>query len=157
EVLPMVKQMACVGPFSKEIGKLVNELKIDLIHSHSPSLNGLAAARVSEQAGIPWIYELRYCGEDVAVDLGKVRHNSLRYRTARRLEQSVLDRAIYVVTISAALREDLIERGIPEKKIFEVTQGVDRSLFHPRERDADLIAQYGLAGKTVIGICGWPD
>jgi len=150
----LLRQMSCVAVLTKEISKLVQELSVDLIHAHSPSLNGLAAARAAKQLGLPWVYELRYYDEDAAVDRGKIRYNSLRYRMSQRLERSALEQARTIVTISSALREDLIKRGIEESKIVEVPNGVDTELFQPREPDRELIAKYDLAGKTVIGYIG---
>jgi glycogen(starch) synthase len=152
--VPLVKQMACVAVLSKEIMKIAERLKVEIIHSHSPFLNGLAAARAADQLGVPWIYELRYYDEDAAVDRGKIKHNSLRYKLSQRMEQSALEQATRIVTISAALKDDLICRGIAESKIFEVPNGVDTDHFQPREPDPELIAQYGLAGKSVIGFIG---
>jgi glycogen synthase len=154
QAVPMVKQMACVAVLSKEIMRIAEKLKIEIIHSHSPFLNGLAAARAAEHLGVPWIYELRYYDEDAAVDRGKIKHNSLRYKLSQRLEQSALEQATRIVTISTALKDDLICRGIAENKIFEVPNGVDTDHFQPREPDAELIAKYGLTGKTVIGFIG---
>jgi glycogen(starch) synthase len=154
QAVPMVKQMACVAVLSREIMKIAGKLKVEIIHSHSPFLNGLAAARAAEHLGVPWIYELRYYDEDAAVDRGKIRHNSLRYKLSQRLEQSALEQATRIVTISTALKDDLICRGIAESKIFEVPNGVDTDHFQPCEPDAELIARYGLAGKTVIGFIG---
>ena len=57
------------------------------------------------------IYELRYYEEDAAACRGKTADNSLRYRLTRRLEQTVLERATRVTTISEALRADLVSRG----------------------------------------------
>jgi PEP-CTERM/exosortase A-associated glycosyltransferase len=152
--VPLVKQMACVAVLSKEIMKIAERLKVEIIHSHSPFLNGLAAARAADHLGMPWIYELRYYDEDAAVDRGKIKHNSLRYKLSQRLEQSALEHATRIVTISTALKDDLICRGIAESKIFEVPNGVDTNHFQPREPDAELIAKYGLTGKTVIGFIG---
>jgi glycogen synthase len=154
QAVPMVKQMACVAVLSKEIMKIGEKLKIRIIHSHSPFLNGLAAARAAEHLGVPWIYELRYYDEDAAVDRGKIKHNSLRYKLSQKMEQSALEQATRIVTISTALKDDLICRGIAESKIFEVPNGVDTDHFQPREPDAELIAKYGLTGKTVIGFIG---
>jgi PEP-CTERM/exosortase A-associated glycosyltransferase len=154
QTVPLVKEMACVAVLSKEIARIAEKLKVEIIHSHSPFLNGLAAARASEQLGVPWIYELRYYDEDAAVDRGKIKHNSLRYKLSQRLEQSALEQAAQVVTISSALKDDLICRGIEESKIFEVPNGVDTDHFRPREPDDELIAKYGLTGKIVIGFIG---
>ncbi|MBO0722826.1 MAG: glycosyltransferase, exosortase A system-associated [Blastocatellia bacterium] len=154
QTVPLVKQMACVAVLSKEITKLAEQLQVAIIHSHSPFLNGLAAARSAEQLGLPWIYELRYYDEDAAVDRGKIKHNSLRYKLSQRMEQSALEQATRIVTISTALKDDLIGRGIEESKISEVPNGVDTGHFQPREADAELSEKYGLTGRTVIGFIG---
>ncbi len=154
QAVPLVRQMSCVAALSKEITHLAERLKIDMIHAHSPSLNGLAAARAARQLNLPWIYELRYYDEDAAVDRHKIRHNSLRYRMSQRLEQSALEQSHRIVTISSALREDLIGRGIAESKIFEVPNGVDTGFFQPLEPDVELIEKYRLTGKMVIGFIG---
>lgn len=152
--VPLLKQAACVAALTKKIGRLVVDLKPDVIHAHSPALNGLAALRVARALGLPWIYELRYYDEDAAVDRGKTRHNSPRYRLARRLEQSALEKAARVTTISQALKADLISRGVESDRIFEIPNGVDTDYFRPREPDVELIARYDLAGKTIIGFIG---
>jgi glycosyltransferase involved in cell wall biosynthesis len=73
---------------------------------------------------------------------------------SQKLEQSALEQATLIVTISSALRDDLIKRGIEENKIFEVPNGVDTDYFQPSEPDAELTATNNLGGKTVIGFIG---
>lgn len=150
----LVKQVACYAVLTKAIGRLAEDLKVDVIHAHSPSTNGLAAARAALKLRLPVVYELRYYDEDAAVDRGKTSYNSLRYRLTRRLEQSALEKATRVTTISNALRADLISRGIDAARIFEIPNGVDTGYFQPQEPDAELFARYGLAGKTIIGFIG---
>ncbi len=152
--IPLVNQAACLAALTKEIERLAWSLKVDVIHAHSPSINGLAAARAARELKLPVIYELRYYDEDAAVSRGKTSYNSLRYRLTRKLEQTALEKATRVTTISKALRADLISRGIDAGKIFEIPNGVDTGYFHPREPDARLIARYDLAGKTIIGFIG---
>ncbi|MEP7339241.1 MAG: glycosyltransferase, partial [Acidobacteriota bacterium] len=154
QAVPMVKQVACVATLAKQIKRLAVELKVDVIHAHSPSLNGLAAAQAAKTLNLPWVYELRYYEEDAAVDRGKTRYNSLRYRLAQRLEQQALEQADCVVTISHALRDDLVRRGISPEKIVEIPNGVDTDYFQPRAPDAELTLKYELFGKTVIGFIG---
>lgn len=152
--VPFLKQAACVAALAKQIERIAAEQQVDVIHAHSPSLDGLAAGRAARRLGIPWIYELRYYEEDAAVDRGKTTTRSLRYRLAQRLEGRVLERADRVVTISQALRADLTARGVAPNKIFEVPNGVDTDFFRPRQPDAELIARHKLKGKTVVGFIG---
>lgn len=154
QAVPMIRQMACVAALAKVIKRLAVELKADLIHAHSPSLNGLAAASAARALNLPLVYELRYYEEDAAVDRGKTRYNSLRYRLGQRMEQQALEQADAVVTISHALRDDLVRRGISPEKIFEIPNGVDIDYFQPREADSGLQAKYNLAGNLVVGFIG---
>jgi len=154
QAIPMVRQMACVAALAKEIKRLAAELKVDLIHAHSPSLNGLAAANAAKSLDLPMVYELRYYEEDAAVDRGKTRYNSLRYRLAQRMEQQALEQADVITTISHALRDDLIRRGISPEKIFEIPNGVDTDYFQPIEADAELAVKHDLSGKFVLGFIG---
>ena len=114
----------------------------------------MAAARASKETGLPWLYDLHYYDEDAAVDRGKTRYNSLKYRTSRKLEQSVLEEAAKIAVISEALRDDLIRRGIPPAKIFVVPNGVDPDFFQPGPPDADLTEHYGLKEKLTAGFIG---
>jgi PEP-CTERM/exosortase A-associated glycosyltransferase len=150
----LLKQAACVAGLTARIAVVAAELRVDLIHAHSPSLCGLAAARAARRLKLPWVYELRYYEEDAAVDRGKTREGSLRYRLAARLEERVLQSAGRVVTISEALRADLIARGVAAEKIFEAPNGVDTEFFRPQQPDAELIAELGLEGYTVVGFIG---
>ncbi|MBI1766325.1 MAG: glycosyltransferase, exosortase A system-associated [Acidobacteria bacterium] len=152
--VPLLKQAACVAEMSKQLTKLAAELKVDLLHAHSPSLNGLAASRAARQLGLPCVYEVRYYEEDAAVDRKKLSFNSPLYRLSRRLEWEALKRADRVVTICEALKDDLIARGVPASKVFQAPNGVDTKVFTPRAPDTELIARYGLQGKTVIGFIG---
>jgi PEP-CTERM/exosortase A-associated glycosyltransferase len=152
--IPFLKQAACVAALARRIERIAVEQRVDIIHAHSPSLDGLAANRAARRLGIPWVYELRYYEEDAAVDRGKTTTDSLRYRLAQRLEGKVLERADRVVTISQALRADLTARGVAANKIFEVPNGVDTDFFRPRQPDAELIAKHELEGKTVVGFIG---
>lgn len=154
QAVPMAKQIVTVATLAKEVKRLAVELNAQVIHAHSPSLCGLAAAKAATVLKLPIVYELRYYEEDAAVDRGKTRQNSLRYRLGQRLEQQALEQADAVITISHGLRDDLIYRGISPDKIFEVPNGVDTETFSPTKPDEKLIIQYGLQNQLVIGFIG---
>src|SRR5262245_35658226 len=152
--IPLLNHSLCLVALTKEIKRLAEALKVDLIHAHSPATNGLPAVRAARETNLPVIYELRYYDEDAAAGRGKTSHNSLRYRLTRRLEQSVLEKATRVTTISKAMRADLVSRGVDPGKMFVMPNGVDTNFFEPRPPDAGLISRYDLAGKIIIGYIG---
>jgi len=69
--LPVINQLAVVRQLEKRVNGLVKQLQPDLLHAHSPALNGLAALRANRQFGIPLVYEVRAFWEDAAADHGR--------------------------------------------------------------------------------------
>lgn len=127
----------------------------DIIHAHSPSLNGLAALSVARQRRIPLVYEVRAFWEDAAVDQGTARQGDLRYRATAASETHVLQKASAVTTICEGLKREMLLRGIPADKVTVIPNAVevDRYEFAPAP-DQALAASLGLQGALVLGFIG---
>lgn len=151
-----IREWREIGALAKRVEALVGEWKPDLLHAHSPVLDGLAALRVGKRLGIPVIYEIRAFWEDASVGNGTGREGSLRYWLTRQLETHAVKSADAVAVICDGLRGDLIARGIDPAKITVSPNGVDLDLFgDPPPRDDALAATLGLgAGDAVIGFIG---
>lgn len=148
-----------INLFAQAIDQVVRDWQPDILHAHSPALCGHAALRVARRHGIPLVYEIRAFWEDAAVGNGTGSEGSLKYRLTRQLESHVVREADAIVTICEGLREDLVARGTPEKKITVMPNGVDLTLFgQPPERDPVLARELGFEvdGRPcpVIGFIG---
>lgn len=153
--VPVLGQWDVVRTLVPRIVEVARRERADLIHAHSPCLNGLAALQASRRLRIPVVYELRAFWEDAAVDHGTTREGDLRYRVSRALESNVLRRADQVTCICEGLRRDVEERGIPGDKVTVVPNAVDIGQFPLLgERDASLESRYGLQGMQVLGFIG---
>ncbi len=153
--LPVANQLAVVHQLQKRLAELVQELKPDVLHAHSPALNGLAALRVGRKYGIPVVYEVRAFWEDAAVDHGTSKEMGVRYRLARALETYVLRRADAITTICNGLRNDIIARGIPSEKVTVIPNSVDIECFSDSlPKDTELAQSLQLDGKQVLGFIG---
>lgn len=153
--LPLGDQVDVVLGLRRRLDELVGRLRPDLVHAHSPALNGLAAMGAARRAGLPFCYEIRAFWEDAAVDHGTTTEGSLRYRLTRALETHVVRGADAVFTIAEGLRDDLIARGTPVDKITLIPNAVDARRFAMlHERDAELERELGLDGCFVVGFLG---
>jgi glycogen synthase len=152
--LPFVKEARLMRRLAGRIREVVGTEKVDLIHCHSPSLNGLASLRVASRLAIPFLYEARAFWEDAAVNHGTFQEESFRYRVSRALETFLFKKADQVVTICEGMRQDLVRRGVPAERIQVVPNGVDVDWFQPRARASNLVEKFGLNGKPVFGFIG---
>jgi PEP-CTERM/exosortase A-associated glycosyltransferase len=153
--LPVVNQWATVKSLEKRLDQIIPQIKPDILHAHSPALNGLAALAMSKKYNIPLVYECRAFWEDAAVDHGTTQEGSLRYRITKALETHIFKKANAVTTICEGLRKDIISRGVTADKITVIPNAVDIDAFtYGEPADADLIQQLSLQGKTVLGFIG---
>lgn len=152
---PVLREWGEVKALSARLDRLIDAARPDIIHAHSPVLNGLAALRSARRAKLPLIYEIRAFWEDAAVGNGTGREGSMRYRAIRALETRVCRRADAVAVICEGLRSDLIARGIDPAKIMVSPNGVDLDLFGAvPPRDLALEAELGLADAEIVGFIG---
>jgi PEP-CTERM/exosortase A-associated glycosyltransferase len=153
--LPILNQLAIVQSLSKRLDEIIPELKPDVLHAHSPALNGLAAIKAAKKYNIPLVYECRAFWEDAAVDHGTTTENSLRYFATKWLETTVFKKADAITTICEGLRNDIISRGISAEKITVIPNAVNIEKFtYGMKPNQDLRSQLGLKDKIVLGFIG---
>lgn len=153
--LPVLDQLAVVNGLATRLTEIIPVVQPDLLHAHSPALNGLATLRAAKRFKLPLVYEVRAFWEDAAVDHGTCREGDLRYRATRALESYVLKRADAITCICEGLRGDIAARGIPAEKITVIPNAVDIEQFQTGgEPDVDLVRTLGLADKLVLGFIG---
>ncbi|MBM9538521.1 TIGR04063 family PEP-CTERM/XrtA system glycosyltransferase [Desulfobulbus alkaliphilus] len=152
--VPFVAEIDEIRTLAQRIREVATKERVDLVHAHSPSLNGAASLKYCRAHNIPLIYEIRAFWEDAAVDRGAFAEGSIKYRLRQWHETSVVKQADAVVVICRGLRDDLLQRGIDQHKIHVVQNGVDHTVFQPIPPDQDLKIQLGLQDKIIIGFIG---
>jgi len=153
--LPVLREMAEVNATVRRLAALVEQVKPDILHAHSPVLNAMPVQRVAKRFGLPWVYEIRAFWEDAAASHGSTQEGSARYKATRWLETRAAQQADAVGAICHGLLGDLRARGIHESKLFHVPNAVDAEQFTPgRPRDEALAAQLGLQSAQIIGFIG---
>ncbi len=153
--IPLVNQISIVHNLKKRIAAICRQVQPDIIHAHSPVLNGLAALSVARNLNIPLVYEVRAFWEDAAVDHGTHTSWGLRYRITRALETRILKQAQAITAICQGLYNEIVLRSIAPEKITVVPNAVDIEQFHPViGKNAALAQQMQLNGKIVLGFLG---
>ncbi len=152
---PVLNQILVVSALAARLEEVVKKEQPDILHAHSPALNGLAALRVGHRRRIPVVYECRAFWEDAAVDHGTSSEYGPRYYLTRMLESRVFRQADAVTTICEGLRSDIIRRGVPENKVTVIPNAVDIQKFSVgRPKDEGLARKLGLDKRTILGFIG---
>ncbi len=125
-----------------------------VIHAHSPFTCGLIGDAVGRSLGTPSVYEIRGLWEDSHTSRHRLSTRSLRYRGVRSLETLAARNADKVCVISEALRREMMERGVPDQRIFLAPNGVDVTRFQPGDPSEALSERLGLRNCKVIGYIG---
>jgi len=153
--VPILNQWDVISTLIRRIEKIVTERRPDVLHAHSPSLNGIAASIVGKRYKIPVVYEMRASWEDAAVSHGTCTEGSIRYKVGQWLEKYALNNATHVTTICHGL-SDLIESwGIAKDRITIIQNAVDVDKFVAQgNKEQSLLSQFSLEGKTILGFLG---
>jgi PEP-CTERM/exosortase A-associated glycosyltransferase len=151
---PIANEVQLMRVLTKRIEEVIKIEKPDVLHAHSPILNGIPALWAGHKLGIPVVYEIRAFWEDAAVDHGTYSQNSWKYKLVNTLEKWVCLKAKSVAVLCDGLKEDLIDRGIPFGKITVVPNAVSPDDFKHSEPDEEFIRKWNLGDKKVIGFIG---
>lgn len=143
-----------VDRYSAELIGAAKRERPAIIHAASNHWNGLTAVSAARRLGVPSIYEVRGLWEVTRGSRNPEWAQSNMYKYIARMEADAAKAATRVFTITNALREEMIARGVDEQKITVLPNGVDTNRFTPIPRDEALARELGVVGKTVIGYIG---
>jgi glycosyltransferase involved in cell wall biosynthesis len=115
--------------------------RIDLIDAHYFYPDGVAAVSLGRRLRKPVVITGR--GTDLNVIPG--------YTCPRRQIQKAAAAAAGIVTVSAALRERLVELGIARERVAVLGNGVDLARFAPLDREP-LRRRLNLTGPTLLAV-----
>ena len=126
----------------------------DVIIATSPQFfTALAGRALSRWKHKPWIMEVRDLWPESIKTVGAMK-DSLFIRYFEWQEMRCYKTARKIIVVTDSFRRTLVERGIEASKIAVVKNGVNRSLFVPRDKDEELLRQLHLEGKTIVGYIG---
>ena len=140
----------------RKAARLVADLKPHVLHAASNYSNALIALALRDATRLPVVYEVRGFWEDTWLSrhaAAEGLRDSDRYRLSRALETSCMQAADLVVTLGEAMRDEIIERGVPADKILIVPNGVSDDFLRPLPDATQLRRDLGIRdGEFVVGL-----
>ncbi len=131
------------------------EIKPSMVIAASFPLTAMPAIIAAKRLGIPVIYELRGLEEITKLSRDKNYADSEEFFLKVRVETATAITADHVFTLTCAMREELIQRGVDNSKITLLPNSCDSDNFIPISRDARLSESYNIPHyMPVIGYIG---
>jgi hypothetical protein len=122
--------------------KLFKKVRIDLIHAHTlgtPAIVAVILGKLFHRPVVITIHESSFI----------INMSSQRILT-RILYQLLIKSARSVITTSAELRQYALRISRQRKKIVEIPNGIDSSLFNPAIKDSGIRRKYGWEKLNVV-------
>jgi glycosyltransferase involved in cell wall biosynthesis len=138
---------------------IVEQLRPAIVHAGSGYRGyelALVALALRERFAIPVVYEVRGFLEGTwSPDRRLARagnDGSAVELTSRRAatELRCMRAADVVITIADAMRDEIVDRGVPPERVHVVPNGVDPSVFTPRPADPALRRSYGIPDEVPV-------
>jgi glycosyltransferase involved in cell wall biosynthesis len=127
---------------------------VDLVIGTSPPIfQAFSAWLVSFLRRRPLLLEIRDLWPEFAIDMGVLRSKPL-IALARMFEKFLYARAAHIIVNSPAYRDYLIGKGVPEKKISLIPNGVDPEMFKPESDGRVFREELDLNGAFVVTYAG---
>ncbi len=132
----------------------ITQPRPDVVAATSPQFFAAVAGwAIGAVRRVPFVFELGDLWPASIAAVGVLK-KSFALSLIEKLELFLYRQSAAIAALTGSFKEDLVSRGIRGDKIAVVINGVDLSRYGPRERDAKLSDDYGLAGKFVVGYVG---
>ena len=132
----------------------LGERKPDVIAATSPQFFAAVAGWLAGNARkVPFVFELGDLWPLSISAVGAMRKGRL-LDLMEKLELRLYRDSAAVAALTHAFKRNLVSRGIDAGKIHVVLNGVDLPRYAPRPREEILAAEWGLAGRFVVGYVG---
>lgn len=105
----------------------------------TPPTQGAMAAVIKKAKKIPLIYNLQDIFPDSLVGSGMTKKGSFIFKAGRIIENFTYRNCDSIIVISNDMKNNIIEKGVPQKKITVVNNWVDSSIIHPIEKENNYL------------------
>ena len=135
--------------------RIIRQEEPTVVHAASNYVTALPALIAARRLGVRFVYEVRGFWEVTRSSRDEKFENTAKYRFMQLFEALTARHADHVITITSAMKEELMMRGVPEERISIAYNSVDPQRFIPRPRNLELAAQLHIPENVpVIGYLG---
>ncbi|MBA4864719.1 glycosyltransferase [Streptomyces sp. PSKA54] len=132
-------------------GRLVERLRPAVLHAATDHGNGRVALALREAYGLPVVYEVRGFLEETWLTQAPGRsRDDETYRARRALETYCMREADLVLTLGAAMKAEIVSRGVPEERVLIAPNAVDEAFLAPLPDGASLRARLGIGPDDLV-------
>jgi colanic acid biosynthesis glycosyl transferase WcaI len=140
------------GLFSVAVG--LAGLRPDVVLAVAPPLTaGLSGWLVAALRGAPLVFNAQDIWPDGLVRMGKLRNGPL-IRGAQRLERLTYRSARRVAVLSEGMRQNLLQKGVPGRKITVIPNWVDLDALRTSDKGNSFRTELGLEDAFVVLFAG---
>lgn len=145
---PMYKSIRVALPYRRGIMKRIRELKLDVVHSHTPFSMGYLAEKVARAEGIPHIHTYHTLYPEY------VRHyfpgpKAVAQFAAKKVTARFCNQTTQVLAPSSGVKEKLVSYGI-KNPIRVLSTGIDRTIFEARDPEQAVRKRYGIPSSAPL-------
>lgn len=130
---------------AEEVLLIALKFRPSVIHTTTHYVNGLVTRAVAQSLGIPWVYEVRgQLADTWASTRGPEAKDSEHYRLFKEREAEVMRSANLVVTLGAAMKDNIVAVGVPEERIAVAPNAVGGEYLKEPRKQAEARSLLGL-------------
>lgn len=136
------------------IAEQAHDRDVQILHTTTHYVNGLATGAAATAAGLPWVYEVRGVLEETWAAAGAnpadraARRASQRFALMRSKEIEVAAAADAVITLGETMREHLIAGGVPADSITLIPNSVSEAVVNAETTRTPSEVRAGLGLPT---------
>lgn len=131
---------------------------VDVIYSGSTPptqgvLCGLTKKKLSKRykKNVPYVYNLQDVFPDSLVTTGLTKKGSLIWKIGRKIENFTYENADKIIVISESMKQNILEKGVPEEKIVVVSNWIDTEATKPvLKEDNRLFEEFNIPKDKFI-------
>jgi len=154
--LTSIKRIAFEASFlATSLLRAIRNRKPDVLAVVSPPLGlGLSAMLLSRWWKIPYLFDVQDLQPDAAADLGMLPGPVLP--VLYRLESLAYKNAALISTVTEGMRQKIVDKGLPSKKVVVVPPTADGTLFDVGIffSGEEFRRKFNLEGQFIVGHCG---